>query len=211
MAQCGCLTKRRSRPVSSAKQSLEAPRTDKGSSGERRSQNDKIINHLKDEIKRSNNEKDELGVKGLEDEPTSMGDGTNRVGQMTSHTETERGVLTDGYGGGEIHVNETNNPFTKEGAEQREKELATTEIQAVMRSIGAQDRCCLCEGCVRKQHDRELKRSTKEIVDNIANKIERMTWPEQVDRSKVAFTQQRPKRRKRDNALKQLMCGRLRE
>ena len=36
-----------------------------------------------------------------------------------------------------------------------------------------------------------------------------MTWPEQVGRSKVVFIQQRPKRRKRDNASKQLMCARL--
>ena len=42
-------------------------------------------------------EKDGSGVNGTESELMSIGDETNQVGQMTSHTETERGVLTDGY------------------------------------------------------------------------------------------------------------------
>ena len=46
-----------------------------------------------------NNKKSELGVKGVRGEPTSVEHQTNQVGQMTSHTETERGVLTDGYEG----------------------------------------------------------------------------------------------------------------
>ena len=152
-----------------------------------------------------------MGANGLEGEPTSIGDGTKQVGQMTSHTETERSVLTDGYDGGEILVSETTNPLTKEDAERRARGLAATEIQAVMRSMRAQDGCCLCEGCIRRKHDREVKRSTKDIVDSIASKIEQMTWPEQVGRLKVVFTQQRPKRRGRDRALKQLVCAKLRE
>ena len=63
-------------------------------------------------------------MEGAKSEPASIGHQTNQVGQMTSHTETERGVLTDGYEGRgeEILVSETINPFTKEGAERREKE-----------------------------------------------------------------------------------------
>ena len=69
-----------------------------------------------------------MGAKGPEGEPTNIGDGTNQVGQMTSHTETERDVLTDGYGGGEMLVSETKNPLAKEDAEHRAKGLAATEI-----------------------------------------------------------------------------------
>ena len=60
-----------------------------------------------------------MGVRRPEDKPTSIGDEPNQVGQMTSHTETERDVLTDGYSGGEILV---------------------TEEEAVMRSMRAHRR-----------------------------------------------------------------------
>ena len=47
-----------------------------------------------------NNKKSELRMKGTKDELAGIGHQTNQVGQITSHTETERGVLTDGYEGG---------------------------------------------------------------------------------------------------------------
>ena len=145
------------------------------------------------------------------DKPTSIGDESNQVGQMTSHTETKRDVLTDGYNGGEILVSEATNVLTKEEAERRAKRSVGTEIQAIMRSMRTQEGCCLCEGCVRRKHDRETKRSTEDIVDSIANKIERVTWPEHMGKIKVVFTQQRPKKRERDKARKQLTYTELRE
>ena len=130
---------------------------------------------------------------------------------MTSHTETERGVLTDGYEGGEgeILVSEAMNPFTKEETKRREKGAAATTIQTMLQSIRAQERCCLCEGCVRRGQERGTKRSTEEIVDSVANKIKQMTWPEQVGKNKVVFVQQRPKRRKRDSASRRMMWAKL--
>jgi hypothetical protein len=128
-----------------------------------------------------------------------------------SHTETERGVLTDGYKerGGEILVSETMNPFTKEETKRREKGVAATTIRTMLQSIRAQERCCLCEGCVRRGRERGAKGSTEEIVDSVANKIKQMTWPEQVGKNKVVFVQQRPKRQKRDSASRHMMWAKL--
>ena len=86
----------------------------------------------RDKIKKGKEGKDELGNK-----PTSIRDESNQVGQMTSPIETKRGVLTDGYNGGEILVSEATNVLTKEEAERRAKGLAATEIQSVMRSMRA--------------------------------------------------------------------------
>ena len=87
----------------------------------------------KQEKIKNDNKRSELGVEGAKSEPASIGHRTNQVGQMTSHTETERGVLTDGYEGGggeigEILVSETMNPFTKEEAKRREKRIAAREV-----------------------------------------------------------------------------------
>ena len=89
--------------------------------------------------------------------------------------------MTDGYNRGEILVSEAAKVSTKEEMGRRAKGLAATETQAVMRSVRTQknwEGCCLCEGCVRCKHDRETNRSTKDIVDSIANRGEQMTWPQ---------------------------------
>jgi hypothetical protein len=53
-------------------------------------------NKTKNKIKNQEEKRDKI-EKNRGDKPTGIGDESNRVGQMPSHTETERGVLADGY------------------------------------------------------------------------------------------------------------------
>ena len=84
-------------------------------------------NKTKNKIKKQDEKKDKI-EKNRGDRPTGIGDESNRVGQMPSHTETKRGVLTDGYNRGEILVSEAAKVPTKEERGRRAKGLAAMEI-----------------------------------------------------------------------------------